>query len=356
LLDQVHVAVGPAHHVGVAVCGGVEPEGLAHDVRDAFGFGLPPAPVQVLADAGAGEVVAADVRQFVDGGLEPLRGAHVVADQHEHQVAADGDTVGTAQVWTARCGQFEAVSGVLDEFDGVVEGVGRVVTGQQLGRAGAAEALATQPRHGGYLERFPVGLRQVEGGGQPESHDLYCGATVRVAAHFAADGLPFGGLFLGGAALDRCPYLERRFAVADLPVVFEPPGAAVLLAVGQEELRGDAALVGLHHQQQLVAQAVAGAEERDLVDERRPLPWVGRDRGQSFVEVGFDLIQECVAFLCGLRSLTLLGLARSGLALAGRALAGLALFGSGLCGHGGALLSSPLWRRAGWGRAAPACL
>jgi len=33
-------------------------------VRDAFGFGLPPAPVQVLADPGAGEVLAADVRQF----------------------------------------------------------------------------------------------------------------------------------------------------------------------------------------------------------------------------------------------------------------------------------------------------
>src|SRR5204862_8292972 len=130
--------------------------------------------------------------------------------------------------------------------------------------------------------------------------------------------------------------------------------AAVLLAVGQEELRGDAALVGLHHQQQLVAQAVAGAEERDLVDERHPLPRVARDRGQSLVEVGFDLVQECVAFLCGLLSLTLLGLARSGLALAGLALAGLALLGPGLCGHGGPLLSSPLWRRGWGGRGGPA--
>src|SRR5213078_2530762 len=131
VLDQVHVAVGPAHHVGVAVCGGVEPEGLAHDVRDAFRFGLPPAPVQVLADASAGEVVASDVRQFVDGGLEPLRGAHVVADLHQHHVAADGDTVGTAQVWAARCGQLEAVPGVFDQLDGIVERAGRVVTGQQ---------------------------------------------------------------------------------------------------------------------------------------------------------------------------------------------------------------------------------
>src|SRR6266545_3181739 len=64
LLDQVHVAVGPAHQLRVAVCGGFEPEGLADDVRDAFRFGLPPAPVQVLPDAGAGEVVAADVRQL----------------------------------------------------------------------------------------------------------------------------------------------------------------------------------------------------------------------------------------------------------------------------------------------------
>src|SRR5439155_18668625 len=175
----------------------------------------------------------------------------------------------------------------------------------------------------------------------------------RVAAHFAAGRLPLGGLFLGGPALDRRPHLERRFAVADLPVVLEPPAAAVLLAVGQEELRGDAALVGLHHQQQLVAQAVSGAEERDLVDERHPLPWVGRDRGQSFVEVGLDLVQECVAFLCGLRSRTLLGLARSGLALAGLALAGLALLGPGLCGHGGPLLSSPLWRAGGRGGAGP---
>jgi hypothetical protein len=61
-------------------------------------------------------------------------------------------------VRAARCRQFEAVPGVLDEFDGVVEGVGRVVPGQQLGRASAADALAAQALHGGDLERFPVGL------------------------------------------------------------------------------------------------------------------------------------------------------------------------------------------------------
>ena len=151
----------------------------------------------------------------MNGGFEPLGGTHVVADLDQHHVAADGDTVGGAQKAAARRREFEVVPGVFDQFDHVVEGVGRVVTGQQLRHARTAEPLPAQALHGGHLERFPVGLADIEGELQPEPDDLHRGAAVRVAAHLAAGRLPHSGLFRGGATADRCPHLERHLAAAD---------------------------------------------------------------------------------------------------------------------------------------------
>jgi hypothetical protein len=69
---------------------------------------------------------------------------------------------------------------------------------------------------------------------------------------------------------------------------------------------------------------------------------------QPIIEVGLDLGQERLAlFVC-----------RLGGAPLGTALLGVVLLGTALlacCGHGGPSLSPPVWRRAGWDHAAPAC-
>jgi hypothetical protein len=96
-------------------------------VGDAFGFGLAPATVQVLPQSGAVEVRAADVGQFVHGGLDLLGGADVVTDTDQADVAADGDAVGGAEVAAAGGDEFVPVAGLVDEVHEVVEGVGRVV-------------------------------------------------------------------------------------------------------------------------------------------------------------------------------------------------------------------------------------
>ena len=95
-------------------------------------------------------------------GFEALRGAHVVADLHQPHITADSDAVGAAQVLAARRGQLEAVPGVLDQFDRVVVGVGRVVAFKQLRCAGAVHALPADPPHRRHLERsVAVGLTQL---------------------------------------------------------------------------------------------------------------------------------------------------------------------------------------------------
>jgi hypothetical protein len=64
----------------------------------------------------------------------------------------------------------------------------------------------------------------------------------------------------------------------------------------------DTALFGLHHQQQLIAEAVAGPENGDLVNECHPLVRVAGECGQPLIEVGFDGGKKRLTFLpalCG---------------------------------------------------------
>jgi len=67
----------------------------------------------------------------VHGGLDPLRAVDVVTYAHQlHPGSLDRDPVRGNKMRAAGCGEVELVPLVLDQLREVVEGAGRILTGQ----------------------------------------------------------------------------------------------------------------------------------------------------------------------------------------------------------------------------------